>query len=335
MEEPVNVVPAPVNLAIRRGLGQPMSKWRLRFGGSDGDLSIDEFLFRVENLALADGIPQASLVLGLHFLLTGSAANFYWVYRRKRPQGTWLEYRQAFLDQFATQETDLEIRKAICDRRQGQREDFGEFSLEVERMVARMRYPMEDDEVIEVLKQNMLAYLQNAIWLTPPTTLHQLKLQCRRMERLRRNQEDLSRDRKGRVNEIGASYGRAQSATPILAGQSLFSAVEPPVINLDDQRDLVEAVGNMRGLGSQSRDYIICWNCEDMGHTYADCAALERRIFCYGCGTKNVIKPQCQFCNRSGNGRTNVPPTGVLRSRNSFPTSGQIAVASTKPPSQS
>lgn len=85
-----------------RALGQPMSKWRIRFGGVDGELAIDEFLFRVENLAMADGIPQASLVLGLHFLLVGSASTFYWVCRRMKPHGTWQEYRQDFLEQFST-----------------------------------------------------------------------------------------------------------------------------------------------------------------------------------------------------------------------------------------
>lgn len=301
--------------AVPRALGQPMTKWRIRFGGADGDLAIDEFLFRIENLALADGIPQASLVLGLHFLLVGSAANFYWVYRRKRPQGSWQEYRRAFLDQFSTQETDLEIRKTISDRKQNQREEFGEFALEVERLVARMHFPMEDDEVMEILKCNMLPYLQNAVWLLPPTNLSMFKQQCRRMEKLRRTQEDVAKDRRARVAEI-CSIPPDPQYLRIRAGQSVL---EDPNYQFHREEswgeENVAAIHPNRQNDIQgNKNYIICWNCDDMGHTYADCNAADQRIFCFGCGTKNVIKPQCQRCNQSGNGRPNVVRPGQLRS---------------------
>lgn len=302
------------NRTTTRGLGQPMSKWRIRYGGTDGELAIDEFLFRVENLALADGISQQSLVLGLHFILVGSASNFYWVQRRKRPEGTWQQYRQAFLEQFSTQETDFEIRKAISDRKQGQREDFGEFVLEMERLVARMQFPMEDNEVSEILKFNMLPYLQNAIWLSPQTSLTSLKQQCRRMEKLRKTQED-GKERRNRIAEIELHQPMQQNQqNRVAAGQSVFAE---PNIQRDEFEfnEHIEAITNRRNFGQNSREYLICWNCDDIGHSYADCAALERRIFCYGCGTKNVIKPQCARCCQSGNLRSNVVNPGMLRSR--------------------
>lgn len=38
-----------------------------------------------------------------------------------------------------------------------------------------------------------------------------------------------------------------------------------------------------------------CWKCGDEGHMW-DMCVKERQIFCYGCGLRNVYKPQCLKC---------------------------------------
>lgn len=38
-----------------------------------------------------------------------------------------------------------------------------------------------------------------------------------------------------------------------------------------------------------------CWNCDQIGHFWDDCVQ-SRTVFCYGCSTKNVYKPQCARC---------------------------------------
>lgn len=43
-----------------------------------------------------------------------------------------------------------------------------------------------------------------------------------------------------------------------------------------------------------------CWNCDGRGHHWQDCLQA-RQIFCYGCGTKQVYKPNCLKC------KTNYP----------------------------
>lgn len=55
---------------------------------------------------------------------------------------------------------------------------------------------------------------------------------------------------------------------------------------------------------------IKCWNCEKDGHTYFDCME-HRRIFCYGCGAKDIYKPNCTKCAKktSGNGQKDVQRT--------------------------
>lgn len=33
-----------------------------------------------------------------------------------------------------------------------------------------------------------------------------------------------------------------------------------------------------------------CWNCDKLGHSYIDCME-QRKIFCYGCGAKDIYRP--------------------------------------------
>lgn len=61
-----NVDPHPAPVRIRPGLTHTLSKWTVRFSGGLKDLAVDEFFFRVENLATADNVHADSLLLGLH-----------------------------------------------------------------------------------------------------------------------------------------------------------------------------------------------------------------------------------------------------------------------------
>lgn len=66
-------------------------------------------------------------------------------------------------ERYATQDSDIEIRKAIADRRQATGESFADFSIDIEALAARMRRPMGESEVIEYLRNNMNYRLQDAL----------------------------------------------------------------------------------------------------------------------------------------------------------------------------
>lgn len=56
----------------------------------------------------------------------------------------------------------------------------------------------------------------------------------------------------------------------------------------------------------------ICWNCRKSGHRYQECLA-ERSVFCYGCGTPQVYKPNCSTCNTNSKNFQSSAPRGALR----------------------
>ena len=59
------------------------------------------------------------------------------------------------------------------------------------------------------------------------------------------------------------------------------------LIDIDKQENIVEI--------EEIKD-LICWNCSEKGHLFEDCVG-ERKIFCYGCSTPNIFKPNCSKCN--------------------------------------
>lgn len=109
--------PGPPSAPHQRDLshGWTMSKWPLRFSGGAMDLPIDEFLFRTETLARLSMIPQAALTLGLHQLLLGSAASWYWIFIRNHPNATWEQTRSAITRAFQACGSDAAIRRLIMD----------------------------------------------------------------------------------------------------------------------------------------------------------------------------------------------------------------------------
>lgn len=188
------------------GLSQALSRWTVRFGGGKKDLSIDEFIFRVENLATADNINANSLVWGLHTLLFNSAADFYLVERRMNPDANWAQLKRSFLAHFSHHENDFEIRKIIMNRRQRQSEEFSEFCLGIECLAARLSRPMADHEIVDILRANMSPRLQDRLLLHNTATVASLKSACKRFEKMWSSQsEHNSRDNRmsGRLAALG------------------------------------------------------------------------------------------------------------------------------------
>lgn len=308
--------PVPLIGRNRPSLTHTLSKWTARFSGSSRDLPVDEFFFRVENLAAADNVHADSLVLGLHCLLTSSASDFYWVQRRKNPNHTWAQLKRSMSSHFARQETDLELRKIIMGRAQAATEGFGEFSLAVECLAARLTWPMGDAELVEILRQNMSHRLQTCLLMTHTPTVESLKEICRRFERLWANQADASKDR--RISRHMASLGFDDGPA---VDEMVGPVFNPPVQTgigsitqtaMEANGFAVEALAHPR-LNEKRAEYMVCWNCDDIGHSFIDCSSPDRKVFCYGCGTKNTYKPSCGKCN-PGNIKPNVINPGGSRS---------------------
>lgn len=314
--------------------GWTMSRWPLRFGGTAQDMAVDEFLFRTETLARLANLSQAALTLGLHQLLTGAAAAWYWIFIRNEPDATWMQVRQSLSFAFQSNVSDAAIRRMIMDRLQRPGERFMDFCIAIQGLEVRLVNRMSDLELRETMKRNMLPHIQDRLLFVPINSTLELQHRVRQVEELVQRQTEVQHIRRSiaKVHELldpsFASNASEKDSTPVPpqlcqgAALNRFVPVEPrsdaseyrmgnptvdPYAQGASHRRCVDAVDQPL----DQNQWAICWNCDDIGHTFMDCSA-PRRIFCFGCGTKGVVRPQCARCNARmlpGNGRRNARPT--------------------------
>ena len=274
-------IAAPANYQDRQQdyrFSKAMDTWKIRFDGVSNEISVDEFVFRVETLARSANINLANLVSGIHLLLNGKAASWYWIHVRSFPHQNWNNFKIALIDRFAIEETDAEIRMMVEARKQAQRESFGDFALAVQQLLVRLRRPIGEAETIEILRRNMSQRLQEALLLHHTNTIPELHSVCRRFEKVW-YKHTTYRNEPRRVQELEVPEAQVQDI------------VQHGLPNL-----------NIEECGALAEDYRICWNCKDIGHSFQDCTSEVRNIFCYGCGEPNIYKPNCRKCT-AGNGQ--------------------------------
>lgn len=316
--------------------GWVMAKWSLRFSGGPRDLPVDEFVFRVETLARLANLSYQALALGLHQILTGNASSWYWVYIRNEPFATWAMVRAALIAAFQSNVSDVAIRRRIMDRLQRPSERFMEFCIAVQELEVRLSVRMSDAELLEILRRNMLPHMQDRLLFVPVDTVLQLQQRVQQIDELMQRQTEVQQVRRSNMNvhEVAAlrndypsqpfletfapytqpppphpaAYQNVQNSATFAPQQS-----RPPPGTLSITNDMADAIAEHEGYVHALEDrnqYVRCWNCDELGHTHLDCGA-NRIIYCFGCGTKNVVRPNCPKCSLrpfQGNGRGNVRP---------------------------
>lgn len=265
-----------------------MSKWRVAFTGKPDEITVEEFIFRIEMLAESGGVPTSQLAAGLHLLLGGRAESWYWLFRRKNPTTSWYHLREAMRNEFRLQKTDFEIRKEIEARKQGNREPFSDYRLDVEKLVAKMRNPVSDEELIEMLRRNMNNRLQNFLLLHRVNSGDELQGLCRMYENLwtqTTSQGHVVQPIRKQVNELRTDEDSESEELDFI------EALQRPVTPRRQDQRLQVPLAN-EGISKP----IYCWNCTSSGHTFKGCHIPQSRFFCYGCGKPNVVKVRCPNC---------------------------------------
>ena len=257
-----------------------IDKWQIKYSGATNDMAVDEFVFRAEAIARSTNTSLNSLVDGIHFLLTEKATTWYWIHVRTFPNQDWYQFKRAIIERFSVEETDAEIRMAVENRKQLARESFGDFALSIQQLLVRLQRPVSVEETVDILRRNMSQRLKEALLMHNTRTVDELHSVCRRFEKLW-SQQPLPRLER-RINELELADNNANEMVEVCA-------VNP------------------------AADYVICWNCRDIGHVFQDCTSAERKVFCYGCGTADTYKPTCRRCTPAGNGQGNPRAVGPRR----------------------
>lgn len=124
-----------------------------------GESDIDEFLLRVNEGRLARQIDDATLVRGFSELLSGTALKFYRTVSHRL--SSWLNICSEFRRYFQSKDFSYNIEKQIRERKQLPGQSVSFFVLDIQDMNSRLAFPIGQENLLEIVKHNMLsAYAQ-------------------------------------------------------------------------------------------------------------------------------------------------------------------------------
>lgn len=272
----------PVNSSENNGHIRPekatsiIQNWNVKFSGSSADLTVEEFLYRIKSLTAEHFNDNFEIICkNLPVLLTGKADKWYWRYHRQVESIQWNEFCAALRYQFKDMRSSFDLKEEVRNRKMKAGESFDSFYDAVCLMVDKLDHPLPEEELVGILVRNLRLDIRHELLYVPIYSISHLR-------KLVQMRENLLKDETYR------------KALPLKLNPSAHTNVRRNIAEIQDEEEEMEKspqpdseVATVTG--------VTCWNCDEKGHFWDDCLR-ERRVFCYGCGTPNVYKPQCTRC---------------------------------------
>lgn len=265
--------------------GGPMivDKWDLTFDGSD-KLHVEDFIFRVECLKGYYGCPWTDIVRDFQRLLRDDAKEWYWLTNSTKRFREWRDIKYALLQQYKSYRSAYDYQRELEERRQQPGESIEAYFLAMNKLRARLREPLPEQEMIRILKRNVRHNLAQYLYSMQIYTVEQLRDHCKEVEK-----NFFSRD----TNRIGTQMRSAAQKhyinEVVVDSEETVEEIKIPHTNTDSHS----------GSSENRRNIIVCWNCRQGGHTFMDCTSMQRTLFCYRCGLAGVISPRCPNCQEN------------------------------------
>lgn len=272
-----------------------IQNWNLKFDGTPTGLNVEEFLYRLRSLTQDYFNGDFSIICrNLHILLSGKARDWYWRYHKQVKNIEWTDFCEAIRCQYREFKSSFDIREEIRNRKQKPGESFDSFFEAISAISDRLSTSISELELIEIIAHNLRPEIRQDLLYIPVHSIPHL----RKLVQMRENFLSEEHVKKNFVSRNPNQYFPKRVA-------EILDPTEANSSGIDDCSSFcVEAVHKQEMTTK-------CWNCDELGHHWEDCIQT-RRIFCYGCGAKDIYKPNCLKCaarkqNVSKNLRTNGP----------------------------
>lgn len=95
-----------------------VERFGLRFDGNSNNLSVDDFIFRLEYLQTQYNMLWSEIIRDFHLLVTGPAGNWYWLWLNNNRTANWPELRHALLQQYKAPQSNFDVMHDLVDRKQ-------------------------------------------------------------------------------------------------------------------------------------------------------------------------------------------------------------------------
>lgn len=140
------------NRTMNSGNRFPIHKWSVKYDGVDNGRRLNEFLKEVEFNARSEGFSEAELLQGAHHLFTQKARS--WYMEVSCEIGSWKELVSELKKEFLPVDIDYIYERQANNRKQGPREKFQDFYLDMVRIFRNLSTPWDEKRKFDVLFRN-------------------------------------------------------------------------------------------------------------------------------------------------------------------------------------
>ena len=309
-----------------------MRKWNIKYSGTRND-DPDAFLMRIEEGRDLVPVSDANLLRVIPFFLQGIALS--WFRGSKHLWRTFEQFARAFRVRFGDSDFQFELRQEIHLRTQGERESVSDYLTCMRAMFDKLKPRMSEAEEVSYAHRNLLPRLHLAIHrneIEDFVHLEYLANIAQKSYRVARSYKPPPVPERSLLPDLAyrdPNYRRSEKRSSAPRERLTFLEEEAESPEFEEPVDLaylsLEKRSNGRTDGrtkpggssdTRAREpkaptpklnnlpenptprVFKCWNCGEPGHGFTSCTGPRNR-FCFGCGQKDVTKPECPRC--SGN----------------------------------
>jgi hypothetical protein len=220
-----------------------------------------------------------------HLLFTGLALDWYFRYRETVDEINLSNLCHELTIEYSARD-DNDLKENIRDRKQRDGGSFEDFYHAILCLEDQLLYRLDEDELLRILMKNLRPEIRQQIFMIDVTRISQLRKLCM-------------------AREAAYSFNRSRPHNRPMPPPRYVNEVA-----IEDDTTEIEPDPMI----SEISPKLICWNCRNAGHGYMECLAPERKIFCYGCGLENTLKPNCPKCSQKNFQRSERQPPPNPRS---------------------
>lgn len=258
-----------------------IEKWP-KFSGDSSSVPVIDFLNQIDVRCRSYRVSKEELKTHAHLLFKDDAYTWYTAYERKFDSWDTLLYYLRL--RYDNPNRDRFTKEEMRARKQRPNELFSAFMTDIELMSQRLRRPMSEAEIFEIVVENMKMSYKRRLALHTVVSLEHLAQLCYMFDTLEGQlYNPQAKNKNPLVNEV------------LLDEEGLLLEEE---FETDGEVDAINAAGGranrFRQSGSDPAENgkATCWNCRKVGHTWRECDQ-PKSVFCHICGHQDTTAFRC------------------------------------------
>lgn len=259
----------------------PVYKWDVRFSGGKEGLSVNAFIERIEEYQISRGVSESDLYRSITDLLTGKALSWYRSVKEKIHN--WPEFVNKLRENYLPFNFQKDLMREINEREQGVEESISEFFSCMLNYFGRLEKKLTEKEKIEIIHGNLDSFY-----------IDRVSLHIKQIDRVDQLQEICQSLETSKNMSAKRSMYRRVNTNPV-------NFLEPDLVyDRGIQGNQISQPSTSRGRHSNLNvSSILCWNCNNNGHTFTKCDKPRNKSFCFRCGKPGVTKYSCECSTKN------------------------------------